>query len=119
MFSWLGLNRSFVTNPVTLGALVLVVIAGAASERSDKHLTYTCGVSSPVVVNSTGMDGYNVGRYERIAYETCGRERIPENYVDRWPLDNCFSGGRAQWSDGTLAGFPQACRHNRGNVRVL
>ncbi|MBT3396187.1 MAG: hypothetical protein HOB82_00860 [Alphaproteobacteria bacterium] len=107
------------TNPVTLGALVLVLIAGAAASRSDLHLTYTCEVISPVVVGGTGADGYYVGRYERIAYETCGRERIPDNYIDAWPLSDCRPGGRAMWSDGTLAAFPQVCRHNRGNVSVL
>jgi hypothetical protein len=119
MLSWLGLNRSFLTNPVTLGALALVVIAGAAATRANMHLTYTCGVVSPVVVNSTGMDGYYVGRYERIAYETCGRDRIPDNYVNTWPLADCRPGGRAMWSNGNLAEFPQVCRTKPGNVSVL
>ena len=119
MLSWLGLNRSFVTNPVTLGVLALVMISGAAATRTHLHLTETCAAASPVVVNATGMDGYYVGRYERIAYETCGRNRIPETYVNAWPLSDCRPGGRAMWSNGSLAGFPQVCRHNRGNVSVL
>ena len=118
MFSWLGINRSFAANPVTLGALALLLIAGAAAGRSNIHLTYTCAAVAPVATNVAG-DGYYVGRYERIAYEACGRDRIPEDYVDRWPLDNCGRGHIPMYSDGTPALFPQVCRHNRGNVSVL
>ena len=119
MLSWLGLNRSFLTNPVTLGALALVFIAGAAATRTNLDLTEACASAAPVVVNATGMDGYYVGRYERIAFETCGRDRIPDNYVNAWPLSDCRPRGRAMWSNGTLAAFPQVCRHKLGNVGVL
>ncbi len=118
MISWLGINRSFASNPVTLGALALVVIAAASAARSHQNFTDSCVTASPVVVNVTIIDTYFVGRYENIAYDVCGG-RIPDNYANRWPLSDCRPGGRAKWSDGTLAGFPQVCRTKRGNVSIL
>lgn len=118
MLSWMGIDRSFVSNPVTFGALALVVIAAASAARSHQNFTNTCVTASPVVVNVTIIDTYFVGRFENIAYEHCGG-RIPDNYSKRWPLSDCRPGGRAMWSDGTLAGFPQVCRAQRGNVGML
>ena len=36
-----------------------------------------------------------------------------------WPLSDFRPGGRAYWSDGSLAAFAQVCRTKRGNVSVL
>jgi hypothetical protein len=118
MFFWLGMNRNLAANPVTWGVIALLAIATAAMARSDRNFTYTCAVMGPVVVGAVGIPEYYVGRYENITYDLCVA-RLPERYVKGWPLSDCRPGGRAMWSDGTLAGFPQVCRTKRGNVSIL
>jgi hypothetical protein len=118
MFSWIGFNRKLATNPVTWGVIALITMVSAVAARNDRNLTESCAAMSPVVVGATGIPEYYVGRYENIVFDLY-TGRIPDRYLNSWPLSDCRPGGRAHWSDSSLAALAQVCRTKRGNESVL
>ena len=114
----LGLNRAFLTNPVTWVALALLAVAWTSVVRADRNYTYTCSVSAPIHGGPVNGDEYYVQRTDNIAYEAC-LGRIPERWVGRWPLTDCAPSGRAHYSSGQPAHFPQKCRRDTGNYFVF
>ena len=114
----LGFNRSFLNNPVTWIAVALFVIAGTSVVRADRSYTYTCAVLAPIHAGPVNGDEYFVQPTDTLAYQLC-QGRIPARFQDRWPLADCSPGGRARFSDGHPAFFPQKCRRDTGNYFVL
>ena len=114
MLARLGLNRAFFLNPVTWIAVVLLVVAVSSAVQADRHYSYTCSLTAPIHLSQINNDEYFVGIYDTMAYQAC-KGRIPERFKNIWPLADCSPGGRARWSSGELAGFPQKCRRDTGN----
>lgn len=114
MLARLGFNRRFFLNPVTWIAAALLVISASSVVRAERNFTYTCAAMAPIHVGIIYDDEYFVQRTDTLAYETC-KGRIPTRFKDTWPLADCSTGGRARFSDGRLAFFPQKCRSNTGN----
>ena len=110
----IGFRREILANPVTWIAAALVALAAAAVVRADRHYDHTCAVIAPVVTGAVYNDEYIVQPHDNLTYEYC-LGRIPPAYVYRWPLTDCSPGGRAHFSDGSLAPFPQKCRFDSGN----
>ncbi|MBM3507502.1 MAG: hypothetical protein FJX64_07230 [Alphaproteobacteria bacterium] len=118
MLSWLGLNRAFFQNPVTWLVTAIVAITWVQVVRAARHFDYTCALMAPI--HGGGiiyLDTYYVQRSDTAAYEAC-KGRVPERWKTEWPLADCSPGGRARFSDGRLAFFPQKCRENTGNLWV-
>lgn len=118
MLARLGLTRAFFLNPVTWVVAGLLVIALTSGVRAERNYDYTCAVMAPMHGGAVNGDEYYVVPYDNRAYEAC-LGRIPERWVGRWPLTDCSPGGRAHYSSGAPAPFPQRCRSNNlGNYWV-
>lgn len=117
MLSRLGFTRAFFTNPVTLMALAMLVLGYAQVVRADRNFSRTCALAAPIHGGVINIPEYYVQPSDTVAYEAC-KGRIPDRWKDHWPLAHCEPGGRARFSDGRLAFFPQKCRENTGNMWV-
>ncbi|MBM3507504.1 MAG: hypothetical protein FJX64_07240 [Alphaproteobacteria bacterium] len=113
----LGFRRAFFTNPVTLLAVALLALAWAQVVRADRNYDYTCSVTAPIHGGVINIPEYYVQPSDTLAYAAC-KGRVPDRWKAHWPLADCSPGGRARFSDGRLAFFPQKCRENTGNFWV-
>ena len=114
----LGFSRAFFGNPVTWIVAALWVVASIGVVRADRNYTYTCSLAAPMHAGVINIPEYYVQPSDTLAYEAC-KGRIPVRYQDNWPLADCSPGGRAHFSDGRQAFFPQKCRRDTGNYFEL
>ncbi|MSP20921.1 MAG: hypothetical protein EXQ93_05260 [Alphaproteobacteria bacterium] len=114
----LGISRRFFLNPVTWVAVGMLVIASVQVVRADRNYDYTCAIAAPIHAGAIYDDEYFVQPTDTLAYQAC-KGRVPAKYVTEWPLADCTPGGRARFSDGRLAFFPQKCRRDTGNLFVF
>lgn len=118
MLHLLGFDRAFLVNPVTWLVAAFVAIAFVQVGRADRNYTLTCTLAAPMHANVINIPEYYVQPSDTLAWQAC-KGRVPINYVAHWPLADCSPGGRARFSDGRLAFFPQKCRANTGNYFVF
>lgn len=114
MLDRIGLNRAFLSNPVTWLAVALLVVAGSSAVRADRHYDYTCALMAAIHSGGVNGDDYFVQPTDTLAYETC-KGRVPTRFKNIWPLADCSPGGRPHFSDGSVAGLIQKCRRVSGN----
>ena len=117
MLARLGFSRRFLLNPVTWIAVAMLVVAGVQVVRADRNFDYTCAVAAPMHAGVIYDDEYYVQPMDTEAYLAC-KGRVPDKYKTEWPIADCSPGGRARFSDGRLAFFPQKCRRDTGNLWV-
>lgn len=118
MLARLGFSRLFFGNPVTWIVAALFVVSATSVVRADRNFTYTCTAAAPVHAGVINIPEYFVQPTDTLAYELC-KERLPTRFAGVWPLADCSPGGRARFSDGRLAFFPQKCRRDTGNYFTL
>ena len=65
MLARLGFNRTFLTNPVTWVAAVILLIAMTSVVRADRNYDFTCALAAPIhigVINNAAQTHTTSGR---------------------------------------------------------
>lgn len=118
MLGRLGISTIFLKNPITWVVVILLATASVSAFDAEERWSSACEAITYMVVGAMGFDEYFVQPLENVTYQQC-LGRIPEDFVDIWPLTDCSPGGMPHLSGGAPMRVTQKCRFDTGGYQVF